>query len=78
MLALCSRADREAPGDHVVEYGGTKVVLVEEELLAALADATIDAQQAGQGDDLIISRPGRAGLPTSGRLTSSPNRIPVP
>jgi Fe-S cluster assembly iron-binding protein IscA len=46
------RADREALGDQVVEYGGTKVLLVEEELADALSDATIDAEP--RGDDLII------------------------
>lgn len=55
------RADRETPGDHVVEYGGTKVLLVEEELADALADATIDAESTGSGDGLIISRPGQVG-----------------
>ena len=53
------RADRETLGDQVVEYGGTKVLLVEEELADALADATIDAEPTGRGDDLIISRPGQ-------------------
>lgn len=55
------RADRETPGDHVVEYGGTKVLLVEEELAEALADATIDAETTGGGDGLIISRPRQMG-----------------
>ena len=55
------RTDRETPGDHVVEYGGTKVLLVEEELADALADATIDAEPTGRGDDLIITRPGQVG-----------------
>jgi hypothetical protein len=49
------RADREILGDQVVEYGGSKVLLVEEELADALSDATIDAEP---GDDLVISRPG--------------------
>ena len=50
------RADRETRGDQVVEYGGTKVLLVEEGLADALSDATIDAEA---GDDLIINRPGQ-------------------
>lgn len=49
------RADRETLGDRVVEYAGTKVLLVEEGLADALADATIDAES---NDDLIINRPG--------------------
>lgn len=49
------RADREALGDQVVEYGGTKVLLVEEELADALSDATIDAEPTERGDDLIIT-----------------------
>ena len=53
------RADRETQGDQVVEYGGAKVLLVEEALADALADATIDAEPAGQGDDLVISQPGQ-------------------
>jgi Fe-S cluster assembly iron-binding protein IscA len=48
------RADREALGDQVVEYGGTKVLLVEDELADALSDATIDAEPTERGDDLII------------------------
>jgi Fe-S cluster assembly iron-binding protein IscA len=48
------RADREALGDQVVEYEGTKVLLVEEELADALSDATIDAEPTERGDDLII------------------------
>jgi len=51
------RADREVLGDQVVEYGGSKILLVEESLADALADATIDAESSGNGDaDLIISR----------------------
>ena len=49
------RADREALGDQVVEYGGTKVLLVEEELADALSDATIDAEPTERIDDLIIT-----------------------
>jgi Fe-S cluster assembly iron-binding protein IscA len=49
------RADRETLGDHVVEYGGTTVLLVEEGLADALSEATIDAEA---GDDLII-KPGQ-------------------
>ena len=52
------RADRETLGDQVVEYRGSKVLLVEERLADALADATIDAESTGRGDDLIIDRPG--------------------
>ena len=48
------RADRENPGDQVVGYGGTKVLLVEEALADALADATIDAEPAAQGPGLVI------------------------
>ena len=51
------RADREVLGDQVIEYGGSKVLLVEEALADALADATIDAESSGTGEaDLIISR----------------------
>jgi len=51
------RADREALGDQVVEYGGSKVLLVEEALADALSDATIDAQPTERSDDdLIIER----------------------
>ena len=50
------RVDREILGDQVVEYGGTKVLLVEEGLADALSDATIDAEA---GDDLVITRSGQ-------------------
>ena len=48
------RADRETLGDQVVEYGGTKVLLVEEALADALTDATIDAEPTAQGPGLVI------------------------
>ena len=50
------RVDRQILGDQVVEYGGTKVLLVEEGLADALSDATIDAEA---GDDLVITRSGQ-------------------
>lgn len=50
------RVDHEILGDQVVEYGGTKVLLVEEGLADALSNATIDAEA---GDDLIITRSGQ-------------------
>lgn len=53
------RADRELLGDQVVEYGGSKILLVEQALADALADATIDAESSGNGDGLIISRSGQ-------------------
>lgn len=53
------RADRETVGDQVVEYCGTKVLLVEEGLADVLSDATIDAEPTARGDDLIIERPGQ-------------------
>jgi Fe-S cluster assembly iron-binding protein IscA len=52
------RADRETLGDQVVEYGGSKILLVEEGLAEALSGATIDAEPTG-GDDLIIGRSGQ-------------------
>ena len=53
------RADRETLGDQVVEYGGNKILLVEEGLAEALSGATIDAEPTGRGDDLIIDRSGQ-------------------
>lgn len=53
-------ADRPSAGDHVVEYAGSKLLLVEEELADALSDATIDAEATGEGEDLVITRPRRA------------------
>ena len=52
------RADRPTQGDQVVEYGGTKVLLVQEDLADALSDATIDTEP-GQADALVISRSAR-------------------
>jgi Fe-S cluster assembly iron-binding protein IscA len=64
--------DREKPGDQVVEHAGAKVLLVDEALADALADATIDVERgdgepgdaepgdAASGDgvgDLVITRP---------------------
>ena len=47
--------DRETLGDQVVQYGGAKILLVEEGLADALSDATIDAES---DDGLIINRTG--------------------
>jgi Fe-S cluster assembly iron-binding protein IscA len=55
------RVDRETLGDQVVEYGGTKVLLVDEGLADVLADATIDAEASEQGDNLIIDPLGQVG-----------------
>ncbi len=49
------RVDRETLGDRVVQYGGAKVLLVEEGLADALSDATIDAEA---DDGLVINRTG--------------------
>ena len=51
------QVDRSKPGDQVVEYGGGTVLLVDAALADALSDATIDAEAAGAGDDLVITRP---------------------
>jgi Fe-S cluster assembly iron-binding protein IscA len=56
--------DREKPGDQVVEHAGATVLLVDEALADALADATIDVEagaaergDATSGDELVITRP---------------------
>ena len=53
------RADRETLGDQVVEYGGTKVLLVEEGLAVRWPTPPSTRSRPGQGDDLVISRPGQ-------------------
>jgi Fe-S cluster assembly iron-binding protein IscA len=60
------KLDREKPGDQVVEHAGATVLLVDEALADALADATIDVEAgdsergdatSGDGVDLVITRP---------------------
>ncbi len=51
------QVDRPKPGDQVVAHAGATILLVDEDLADALEDATIDAESAGPGDDLVITRP---------------------
>ncbi|MFC1933073.1 hypothetical protein ACFLXU_05555 [Chloroflexota bacterium] len=46
--------DVEMPGDRVVEYGGSKVLLVEQGLDSSLKDITLDVEDTGEGSELLI------------------------
>ena len=41
--------DREAPGDHVVEHEGSKVLLVAHEVAERLGELTLDTQDTPEG-----------------------------
>jgi len=47
--------DIEAPGDHIVEYEGIKVLIVEPELAINLKGVTLDIDDTPEGAELIIS-----------------------
>lgn len=47
--------DIEAPGDHIVEYEGTKVLIVEPELATNLKGITLDVDNTHEGAELVIS-----------------------
>ena len=46
--------DVEMPGDHVVEYDGSKVLLVEPALDSNLNMITLDVEDTGDGSELVI------------------------
>ncbi len=46
--------DVEMPGDRVVEYGGSKVLLVEPELASSIKGITLDVEDTGGGPELLI------------------------
>jgi len=48
------QVDQVQPGDQVVEHAGTAVLLVDERIADALADAMIDTQPTAQGDALVL------------------------
>jgi Fe-S cluster assembly iron-binding protein IscA len=48
--------DREAPGDHVVEHEGSKVLLVGQEVAQLVAGATMDTKDTPNGINLFISK----------------------
>jgi len=47
--------DIELSGDQVVEYEGTKVLIIEPELAADLTGITLDVDDTPEGAELVIS-----------------------
>ena len=47
--------DIEAPGDRIVEYEGTRVLVVEPELANNLEGITLDVDETPEGPELFIS-----------------------
>ncbi len=47
--------DIEVPGDRVLEYEGTKVLVVEPELANNLKEVTIDVDETPEGPELVVS-----------------------
>ena len=46
--------DIEAPGDRVLEYEGTKVLVIETELANTLQGVTIDVDNTPNGPELVV------------------------
>ena len=49
--------DVEMPGDQVVEYEGSKVLLVEDELATRLKGNTLDMEDTADGPELVLLTP---------------------
>ena len=49
--------DVEMPGDRVVEYEGSKVLLVERELATRLEGHTLDIEDTADGPELVLLTP---------------------
>ena len=47
--------DIEAPGDRVLEYEGTKVLVIESELANTLEGVTIDIEDTPNGPELVVA-----------------------
>jgi len=47
--------DEEREGDEVVAADGEKILLIAREIADAVGDVTIDAQDTGEGQELVIS-----------------------
>ena len=47
--------DIEAPSDHVVEYEGSRVLVVDHELATSLRGITLDVDDASEVSELVIS-----------------------
>ena len=52
--------DVEMPGDHVVEYEGSKLLLVEPGLDSSLKEVTLDIEDTNSGSILVISESSKA------------------
>lgn len=48
--------DNEAEGDQVVEYKGSKVLLVDPDLAPVVDEATLDVQDTPEGPKLVVSK----------------------
>ena len=46
--------DVEMPDDKIVEYEGSKLLLVEQELADSLEDVAIDVEDSDEGSQLVI------------------------
>lgn len=46
--------DIEMPDDKVIEYEGSKLIVVEPDLASSLEDLTIDVEDSDEGSQLVI------------------------
>ncbi|MFW6126247.1 MAG: HesB/IscA family protein [Chloroflexota bacterium] len=53
--------DKEREGDEVVEHDGSKVLMVESELAGRLQGLTLDIQDTGEGEQLVMQMPPEPG-----------------
>ena len=47
--------DIEVPGDQIVEYEGSSILVVESRLAASLRGVTIDVDETSKGAELVIA-----------------------
>ena len=48
--------DIESPGDHIIEYEGTNLLLVEPELIEKFQGITIDIDNTPEGPELVWAK----------------------
>jgi Fe-S cluster assembly iron-binding protein IscA len=66
--------DIEAPEDHVIEYEGTKLLLVEPRLATSLRQITLDVDDTPDGPELVISEE----IVKQSVVSGTENWVPLP
>jgi len=66
--------DIEAPDDHVIEYDGVKLLLIEPRLATNLRDITLDVDDTPHGPELVISEE----IVKQSVISGTENWVPLP